>query len=647
MGWCVTNGMRMGAAGTPAEVAVAAGTVCGNWSGMLRRVARVLARYLLLIAIGAPAAALAAPLITASTYLGGSTNDDVRELGVDGAGNIYVSGVIGSANFPGIASTAFTNAGQGLIYAMRLDPNAASVQYVTPVGAAYADVFADPNKGLLNDTIAYGFAVDRSGGAYVAAYANATAFPSGVLPYARIGGKFLYKLDAAGRVAYAFALDPAIRSVRAVAVDASGNAYITGNAGPGLQTTAGAAFATSTGAPYLVKVDASGGSPVYATYLSQPGQRPYTAPSPHASYDWQTTPLALAVDAAGNAYITGQAGSHFAATPGAANFGDTTHQHTFVAKLNAAGTALLFVARLGNADADRGTSLAVASDGAVVVAGKTLDYIGFPIFFGFQSSVELASGSAYVDREIGYVARLSPDVGAIVFSSKLPTAGGNLELGTNFDRTDLSPVRVAIDAAGSIWITGRTSPTRVFPSVAPLQTTAQGPDAFLIKASADGRQRLMATVLGGNNEDAGTAIVADGFDGIVFAGKTLATDFPVVHSLQGGLGSPTQPYEVNGFVTRISDVGTPIALNASANPSTAGQAIELAATVAGARDNGTVEFREGANVIGMAGLAGGVAKLGVLLPSGIHVLTATYRGTGPFDGYPSPVLHQIVNLACN
>ena len=486
----------------------------------------------------------AAPVISFSTYLGGSTNDRADDIALDGAGNIYVSGIVGSTNFPGVDSTAITNAGFGLIYVAKYTSDGSARLYSTIVGASYSNLFDDVTLGLKDGSRVSGFAVDATGAAYIPAYANSIAFPASGGTYQRTGGKYLYKLDANGQgIRYAFALDPAIKSVRAVAVDSSRHAYVTGVAGPGLATTPGVVYPdAATGGPFLLKVDPSGGSVVYATYLSQPGQRAYTPSSvDHAAYDFQTTPFALAVDATGNVFVTGQAGSHFGATSGAVDLGDTAHLHTFVVKLNSTATALQYVVRLGGIDADRGTGIAVAADGSVVVGGKTLDYRGFPTGNGFQNSVYFEPGVSIVEREIGYLVILSPDGGAVLSASKLSAAGGNLAFGA-VSTVDLAPIRVAVDADGNIWASGQTRSTRSFPTVAPLQPAQRNGDAFVMKAGPDGRNLLFASLLGGSGDDGGNALAVDRFGNVFVAGFTTSNDYPVVGAVQGSLGGPCLLY---------------------------------------------------------------------------------------------------------
>jgi hypothetical protein len=590
-------------------------------------------------------AVFAAPsTISFSTYLGGSNDDDVRDVATDALGNIYLTGTVGSMNFPGLDAASLTNAGAGLRYVAKLDGNGRALQYVTVVGGGYADLHNDVTRGLQNGDRVEGLAVDSSGTAYVVAYASSTTFPATGGTYQRSGGKNLYKIDPAGQIVATFPLDPAIRSVRALALDRSNQIYLAGTAAPGLRTTTGVVYPTSAAiGPCLVKIDAASGNVAYATYLSQAGQRAFTVTT-LPPFDRQTTPLAMAVDDTGRVHLTGQATSHFAPTPGAVDRGDHEHLQTFVAKLNPVATAFEFVARIGAHDSDRGTGIAVAPDGGIVVVGKTLDQT-FPTVYAFQTAVPYQVGTSGV-YEIGYVVRLTADGTAITASSQISAGSGNL---TDYgaDTVEPGPLRVALDPFGNIWIAGTTAPPRIVPTLDPLQSTSGGAsEALVLKLQPDARRLLFSTTLGGAADDLALALTATPTGDIIVAGRTSSADYPAVNALQGGVGSPSKSFQSNAFITRLSAGAKPVDLAVSANPATAGQGLDLVARAASADEAGIVEFRTGAIVLGSAKVLGGTARLTVLLSPGVHALSARYRGPGLFDGYTSPVLYQVVNPAC-
>ena len=157
-------------------------------------------------------------------------------------------------------------------------------------------------------------------------------------------GTFVKKLDPSGtNVIYSTYIGGANYS--AIALDATGNVYVTGFAyTPDFPATPGA-FQTQiagTGAPFIAKVNATGTSLVYATFLS---------PSDGASLSDDssfTSPCCIAVDSAGSAYVTGTTRSkNFPTTPGAFQAHWDAGWSTFVTKLNPTGTALAYSTYLG------------------------------------------------------------------------------------------------------------------------------------------------------------------------------------------------------------------------------------------------------------------------------------------------------------
>src|SRR5207249_2788411 len=148
---------------------------------------------------------------------------------------------------------------------------------------------------------------------------------------------------------------------RGIAVDASGNAYITGfTASSDFPTTAGAsqiAFGGGAFDAFVVKLNPAGSARVYATYLGG---------------SLSDVGLGIAIDTAGNAYVSGGTFStNFPTTPGASQPTLGGDRDAFVTKLNAAGTALAYSTYLGGAGTDVGNAIAIDSTGAAYITGST------------------------------------------------------------------------------------------------------------------------------------------------------------------------------------------------------------------------------------------------------------------------------------
>jgi hypothetical protein len=296
----------------------------------------------------------------------------------------------------------------------------------------------------------------------------------------------------------------------AVTVDQAGNAYITGAAGPGLPTTPGAFKRDGTGA-FAMKLNAEGTSVVYLTYLG-PGAG-----------------NSIAVDSFGNAYVAGRADSpDFPVTASAyqKSFGGSGQSvgDAFVVKLDPSGSSLLYSTYLGGSDGDSGNGIAIDSAGNAYVSGRTRS-TDFPTTPGAFQSV-FGGGMFNGDA---FVAKLNATGSALLFSTYL---GGD---------QDESVGRIAVDADGSAYITGSTPSTNFPVTAGAFQTIKAGglcysfipeappfpcPDAFLTKVSADGKSLVYSTYFGGTGSDSASAVAVDSGGNACVVGTTSSRDLP-------------------------------------------------------------------------------------------------------------------------
>src|SRR5207245_2583037 len=232
--------------------------------------------------------------------------------------------------------------------------------------------------------------VDASGNAYVTGFTGAADFPTTPGAFSESGNGFITKLNAAGSaLVYSTRLAGA-DSCSSIAVDAAGHAYVTGQtSAPDFPTTPGAFQTTlrSSGRnAFVAKLTPDGTALVYATYLGGsgtvvvgPGGRQITVGD---------AGLAIAIDAAGNAYVTGNtSSSDFPITSDAfqTTFGGGVGD-AFVSKLNATGSALVYSTYLGGNDIDNGTGIAVGAAGSAYVTGYSFS-ANFPTTPGaFQTT---------------------------------------------------------------------------------------------------------------------------------------------------------------------------------------------------------------------------------------------------------------------
>lgn len=597
-------------------------------------------RTLVAIAACACAPALAAGdglfLLARTVALGGSHGvlrlDRATDLAVDADGDLRVAGIVGSHDFAGIDSARVTNAGIDMRFVARVDPRSGDVPFVAVVGAANANAVDTRDPALARDG-ATGIALDAAGNSYVVAYESTVAYPAAGGVYRPSGPrKHVYRVDAAGAVTRLPAeLDPAIRRVAAIAVDATGSILVTGSAAAGLVTSAGAPFPTESVAagclaPFVLKLAPGGDAVRYATYLGVAGTAGQRCGAEDEAGILDPGGFALAVDAAGNAYVTGQAEPGLAATPGAIDYAPTqpvvhllpafqSASHAFVAKLDPAG-ALAWAARLGGADHDRGTSIAVDPAGYVFVGGTTAS-TALPRVGGFGGGFPWVSRPCLnATPEVGFVAKLTPDGRSLVLSGYVPAYGTQLERCVAGGA--LARLHVLPDAFGDIVVAGVTSVVDryVAADTAALEPVPDGNGLLLVVAADGSSVRYASTFAGAGAYGA----ARDRWGNVATVDRTAV-------------------------VRVVSPHAAPVALDVTPPPVCAGRAIDVAARVAASYDVGTVTFAVDGVPVATVGVEAGAARTTIAPATGVRRVAATYAGAGIFDGYASATSYVAVNQA--
>lgn len=216
----------------------------------------------------------------------------------------------------------------------------------------------------------------------------------------------------------------------------------------------------------------------------------------------------IAVDTAGQAYVMGTAPcADFPTTPGAF---DTTHNGSndvFVTKLNAAGNDLIYSTLLGGDGSDQGRRITLDSDGKITVVGLT-DSTNFPV-----------TPAAYDPTPNGdydaFVVKINETGTALAYSTLLGGSGGDYASG------------VALAPDGDTWVAGYTSSAN-FPTTPGAYDTSRSGDSdlFIVKLNPAGDTLVYSTLLGGQSLDEVPAIVTDADGNIYLTGLTYSTDFP-------------------------------------------------------------------------------------------------------------------------
>jgi hypothetical protein len=322
-----------------------------------------------------------------------------------------------------------------------------------------------------------------------------------------------------------------------IAVDASGNTYITGTTSSAdfpvtqgsYQTTQKSAAHTQI---FITKLNPTGTALIYSTYLGGSGD------DDHAS--------AIAVSAAGNAYVTGYAQTlDFPTTPGAFQETRPSNGGTgFVTELNPTGTKLVYSTYLGGSGGEAGNAIALDSSGDAFVTGSTQSP-DFPVTPGAFSTTIPGFRSAFVTK-------LNAAGTALVYSTFLG--------GSGYDQA----LAIAVDTAGSAYVGGGAA-SQDFPVTAGAfqQTKLAGANAtgFIAKLNPAGSDLSYATYLGGSTGEQVRTIAVDAAGTAYAGGHTNSSDFPVTPgAFQGASHSGA------GFVTHLNATGSALSYSTFLGP---------------------------------------------------------------------------------
>jgi hypothetical protein len=396
-----------------------------------------------------------------ATYLGGSARDSGLDIAVDDDGNVYVTGLTSSSDFPvtGNALQPMRNGGSDA-FVVKLNPSGKQMEYGTYLGGSAGEV-------------GYGIALDGGANAYVTGYTQSADFPTtpGVFQPAFAGGwaadAFVAKIGpGGGSLVYAtylgdYSTDPACAphewdEAQAIAVDGEGNAYITGDTTSLCYPTTPGSFqpepsVSITQAIYPVadvvvtKLNADATALVWSSYLGS-GEW-------NGDVDGEEEGMGIAVDAVGSAYVTGFTDRPtFPVTPGAFQTDSTASggkDDVYVTKFSPDGSYLVYSTYIGGntspflARQEFGTDIALDLDGNAYVTGWTSSS-DFPTAYPIQPYIGTG-------RPDAFAAVVNGDGSDLLFSTFLGGNGSDRGWG------------VAVDACGNIYGTGVTASTN-FPT---------------------------------------------------------------------------------------------------------------------------------------------------------------------------------------
>ena len=401
------------------------------------------------------------PVVVYSAYFGGSATEGANAVAADGAGNAYITGYTDATDFPTVNAEQGSLAGYSNVFISKISADGTKLIYSTYLGGTGTD-------------IGTGIAVDSSGNVLVTGWTESKDFPVANAYQNRYSSKtlaynaFVTKLNAAGNalVFSTYLGGDTTDQANGIAVDSSGNAYITGGTdSSNFPTTSGAiqggANPGGKGFIFLTKMSGSGAL-VYSTFLNA-GDLDGIA----------STAQGVAVDGSGNAYVTGYTSRKDLILANALQSTYKGSQAAFVSKVNPSGSALVYATYLGGSGTDQANAIAADSSGNAYVTGSTTS-ADFPTVGATQ-----AKSGGGLDA---FVTKINSAGSAIVYSTYLGGSSGDLGFG------------IGVDGTGKVWVAGTTT-SQDFPQVNGLSAPFEffEPDLFVAQFKADGSGLLFSS----------------------------------------------------------------------------------------------------------------------------------------------------------
>ena len=442
------------------------------------------------------------PVLSYSTYLGGSDEEISESITIDDSDNIYITGETYSTDFPTEGGYQSNQPGWDVFIA-KFNSLGSNFIYCTYLGGDGGDWGSS-------------IFIDDSGNAYIGGYTNSSDFPTEG-PYQTAQGNmdaFVTKLNSEGNglVFSTYLGGSGSDHGTGISLDNTNHAYIVGFTESSDYPTKNEYQSDQSGRDvFITKLGIEGDTLVYSTYLGGGGIDNGTA---------------IAVDDFGNAYITGSTFStDFPTEEAYQTYPGGSDCDAFVTKLYSSGDSLVYSSYLGGAnDVDEGHAITVDTYGNAYITGRTWSS-DFPV----EGEYQIYQGNESSDA---FVTKFNSDGSDLVYSTFLG--------GFDADRG----IGISIDAEGNAYVTGTTNSSD-FPTEAEFQTYQGDYDAFVTKFNSAGNALVFSTYLGGDDEDTGHSIAVDISGNAYITGFTSSTDFPTENEYQTDQG------DRDVFVTKI------------------------------------------------------------------------------------------------
>ena len=463
------------------------------------------------------------PVLIFSTYLS-PLGSDGNGIATDANGNSYVTGYatlgypVTTGAFSGCATCTTNNV---VTFVSKLSADGSKLIYSTVLGG---NSFAQPT----------GIAVDANGDAIVSGWTGASDFPtkSGqpILPQMNNYVGFLFSLAPDGAsLNYGTLLGPSptapvesMTYATAVAVDDSGNAYVTGETGEGFFISSGALNQEAKSDTFYNSFN------IYLAKFNPTGTLLYSAvlgtADPQNGGGGPIGASAIAVDATGNAYVTGQAGTLWPITSGAylsQIAGPMPYATPFVMKVAPDAKSVIYSTYLDYAYVMSGISIVASGD--VFVTGNGAD----PTYPTTSNAYESNNGNS-----TSFLTELNASGSALVYSTMV--CGGPCTVNG-----------MALDTNGNIWLAAQTS-NAGFPLLLPLQSTfpmgqlSSGPASALAEFDPTGQTLKFSTFLGGIAPGYASSVATDASHRVHVSGAAQYGMYTTTGAYAGSVPAPGQ-----------------------------------------------------------------------------------------------------------
>ena len=456
------------------------------------------------------------PVLTYSTYLGGSGVDTAFEVVVDGDGNAYLTGTTASTDFPTAEPLQADALENGDVFIAKLNSDGSGVAFVTYFGGDSIDV-------------GRAIALDSVGNVFVAGATDSTNFPlqaelqassadfldAFVMVLSPDGDQLLYSTYLGGE-SDDIATD--------IALDSSDNILVTGETDSQFFPIVNAYQDVGLGISnaFITKYNSQGSAMVFSTYLG-----------------FGSSGRGIVADEDRNVWVTGLTSTDSFPRVNAIQATAGGEVDAFVSQFDQDG-ALEFSTYLGGSLEDRASGIVVDSSGAIVVVGQTFS-TDFPTANAFQPSRAVSDDDA--PNGDGFVTVIDPASPEWAYSTYL---GGS---------ANDSILDVAVGGQGGIFVAGSTDSDN-FPTSSPIQAKQEGLDVFVTRFAAGSYAVTYSTYIGGSGAEIASGVDADDNGNVYVIGSTDSTDFPILGPFQS-----TSAGSDDIFVFQITPDQTTFSLN--------------------------------------------------------------------------------------